>query len=458
MSASAKKKLRKEETAAQLTEKQLKEQKEAKKLKLYTTIFVAAIAVVLVASLIIAGTTFFKNSGIKEKNTVAALIGDHEINSVEMSYYYVDIIDSNYNSWASAYGDSVSMYLSLMGLDVTLPLSEQTYSDDTTWADYFADLALSRAQSDHLLAEKAAAEGFTLSEDAQATLEQTFENLPGIATIYGYNNVDNYLRAIYGPGASEETYRAYAEKSALASDYYISHEENLVIDDAAIRAYEADKFDEFSSYSYASYVISYSDFLTGGTEDENGTVTYTDAEKAAAREAAKAAAESLPQCTTVDAFNAAIAQLSADKQCTTYDNVLYANLNTNAVDWMTDSNRKAGDFTVIANESITTDENGVESTVISSYTAYLFKGRDDNTRPLANVRHILVNFEGGTADEYGNTVYSDEEKAAALESAENLLAQYEMGAQTEEAFADRLKVSRLNNCIPLSSPICDKIG
>ena len=70
MSASAKKKLRKEETAAQLTEKQLKEQKEAKKLKIYTTIFVAAIAVILVVALIIAGTTFYKNSGIKEKNTV----------------------------------------------------------------------------------------------------------------------------------------------------------------------------------------------------------------------------------------------------------------------------------------------------------------------------------------------------------------------------------------------------
>ena len=53
MSASAKKKLRKEENAAQLTEKQLKAQKEAKKLKTYTTIFVIAIAVVLVAGLVI---------------------------------------------------------------------------------------------------------------------------------------------------------------------------------------------------------------------------------------------------------------------------------------------------------------------------------------------------------------------------------------------------------------------
>ena len=109
MSASAKKKLRKEENAAQLTEKQLAEQKEAKKLKIYTTIFVVAIVLVLVAGLIIAGTSFYKNSGIKEKNTVAAVIGDHEINAVEMNYYYTDTIENNYNNWYSSYGDSLSL-------------------------------------------------------------------------------------------------------------------------------------------------------------------------------------------------------------------------------------------------------------------------------------------------------------------------------------------------------------
>ena len=52
MSASAKKKLRKEENAAQLTEKQLKEQKEAKKLKAYTLTF--AIIMVLVVAIVVA--------------------------------------------------------------------------------------------------------------------------------------------------------------------------------------------------------------------------------------------------------------------------------------------------------------------------------------------------------------------------------------------------------------------
>ena len=53
MSASTKKKLRREQNAAQLTEKQLQEQKEAKKLKKQTLIFTVAIALILVASIVL---------------------------------------------------------------------------------------------------------------------------------------------------------------------------------------------------------------------------------------------------------------------------------------------------------------------------------------------------------------------------------------------------------------------
>lgn len=437
MSASAKKKLRKEETAAQLTEKQLKAQKETKKLKTYTTIFVVAIAVILVASLVIAGTTIFRNSGIKQKNTVAAVIDDYEMNTVEMSYYYGDTIESSYNSWYSAYGDSTPMYVSLMmGLDITQPLSSQTYTDDTTWADYFIDVAMTRAQSDYVLYNRAIEEGFTMAEDTKATLEQTFNNLSAFASLAGYSNVDAYLSAMYGQGATVETYRAYAEKSALASDYYMAHQDNLVIDDAAIRAHEAENFDKYSSFSYASYVISYNDFLTGGTTDEDGNTTYSDEEEEAARAAAKAAAEALPVCATEEELNAAVAAIKDGAKSNVYNNVSYTAINTNAVDWMADSSRKAGDFNVVANETTTADADGNETTTVSSYTAYVFLGREDNNMPLANVRHILVSFEGGTTDENGNTVYSDEEKSAAKEKAENLLAQYEATGMTEQDFAD----------------------
>ena len=48
MSASSKKKLRAEENAAKLTEKQLSERKEAKKLRIYTIAFGVVLAVMIV--------------------------------------------------------------------------------------------------------------------------------------------------------------------------------------------------------------------------------------------------------------------------------------------------------------------------------------------------------------------------------------------------------------------------
>ena len=445
MSASAKKKLRKEENAAQLTEKQLQEQKEAKKLKAYTTVFVVAIALVLVVALVFAGINFYTNSGIKEKNTVAAEIAGHQINAVEMSYYYSDTVENNYNNWYQSYGENMALFMSMYGLDMTKPLSEQSYSEATTWADYFVDMALSTAQRDYLLADNAAAEGFTLTEESQSALDQNFDNIPAIATLYGYSNADNYLRAMYGPGATLESYRAYAERSALATDYYNAYAENLVIEDADIRAYEADKYDDYSSFSYVSYALSYSYFLTGGTEAEDGTITYTDEERDAARAAAKAAAESLPQCSTADELNAAIAKLglgeNAPAEATVRNNILLTSCSSNIRQWLADSNRKVGDFTVVANESTTTGEDGVETTTISGYTAYVFTGRADNNDPMVNVRHILAAFEGGTTDDNGVTTYTDDEKAAALEKAEGILASYQNGELTEEAFAELAKTN-----------------
>ena len=47
----------------------------------------------------------------------------------------------------------------------------------------------------------------------------------------------------------------------------------------------------------------------------------------------------------------------------------------------------------------------------------------------------LAGFEGGTTDDSGNTTYSDEEKAAAKQTAEDLLNEWKQGEATEDSFA-----------------------
>lgn len=441
MSASAKKKLRKEQNAAMLTEKQRNEQKEAKKLKIYTSIFLVAIAVVLVAGLVITGVNIYKNSGIVEKNTVAAVVNSEELSSVELSYYYTDIISNTYNDWQTSYGENLSLFLGFMGLDTSLPLNEQSYSEELTWADYFVDLAIEKAKSDSALCAAAEAEGFQMSEEEQMTLEDTLGWLDTYATIYGYPDTETYLRSIYGPGANLESYTEYSTKASLASAYYTAHQENLNIDDAAIRDYEANNYDAFSSFTFATYHVGYTDYLTGGTEGEDGTMVYTPAEEEAARAAAKADADELAKFTSVEELDKAIAALAknADSQSaksTVFTDSLYASTSTMYRDWLAEDGRKEGDCTVISNETAVTAEDGSTSEVVNDFYVVLFLSRNDNTMPLANVRHILVSFEGGTTDENGSTTYTDEEKATAKAEAEAILADLTAdGTVTDDEFA-----------------------
>ena len=73
------------------------------------------------------------------------------------------------------------------------------------------------------------------------------------------------------------------------------------------------------------------------------------------------------------------------------------------------------------------------------FRSVMFESSTDNVKPMANVRHLLVAFEGGTKDSSGNTTYSDEEKAAAKAKAEELLEQWKSGDATEDSFAELVK-------------------
>ena len=435
MSASSKKKLRHEQEAAKLTEKQLAAQKEAKKLKLYTIAFVAVMAVILVIAITVGVKQTITNSGMMEKKTVALTVGDHEINSVEMNYFYMDAVNSFLNNYGS--------YAAMFGLDTTKPLDEQFVDEEAgvTWADDFLSSAKSTAQTAYALADAANAAGFTLSNEELTAVEYNIHNIDSYATLYGYPDGDTYLKAMYGHGASMESYLEYAKLTALADAYYQSYGEGLTYDDAAIQAKDAENPGAYDSYSFNSYYLAASKFLTGGTTDENGTTTYSDAEKAASVTGAEAAANSLiiDEIATTADLDAAIAALSVNEgtsaSSTANRNVLAGNVSSIYSDWITDSSRKAGDKTVIAN--VTTDAEGKETT--NGYYVLFFNGSTDNSFALANVRHILVSFEHDHSEseehDHSTASYTDEEKAAAKAAAEDLLAQFNAGDKTEDSFA-----------------------
>lgn len=427
MSASSKKKLRKEQESAMLTEKQQQEQKERKKLKGYTIAFVALIAVIACVAIFSLVSGVVNRSGILQKNTVAATVGDHELNTVEFSYYYTDVINSTFSQWNSSSNNNLELYAQLMGLDLSKPYDKQVYNQETgeTWADYFLNAALSNAASDYALADKANAEGHTLTEGEQTALENQIQTQSFYAQIYGYDSLDKYLAAVYGYGADEASYRAFATNNALAASYYTAHQDSLTYEDADLRAYEKDHALDFNSYSYHAYAV----YLSN----------YEDKDKAA--ELAEADAKKLAEATSVEELDKAIAALENKEEnvtSTAYENVLYTNVSTYAQEWLSDPDRQEGDITYLPMETTSKDEDGNETTTLNGYYVVRFESSTENKEPLANVRHILVKFEGGTT-ENGETVYSDEEKATAKQEAEKLLQEWKDGEATEESFAQLAK-------------------
>ena len=422
MSASSKKKLHAEEANAKLTEKQLAQQKEDKKVKAYTIAFAIVLVVLVLVAAFVGINRAVSNSGSREKKTIALTLGDTTLSNAELSYYFIDTVNNFYSQNGT--------YAALYGLDTTKALDQQVFDADagTTWADYFLSSAEQSARATYAIAKEAAANGYELSESDQSQLDSLESTLSLHASVYGYSKPEAYLKAMYGNGATLDSYKEYYRVNLLASGYQTEYRDSLTYTDKQVEAKDAEDPAVYNSYSYNQYYLSSSRYL-----DDDAT----NAEKAAA---AEADAKSLvsDEINSVEALDAAIAALEVNADTTAsssaMDDTRYTSVSSVVAQWISDSSRQEGDKTYIANTSTTTDDDGNEVETISGYYVVYYRSSSDNSTPLVNVRHMLAGFEGGTT-ENGTTTYSDEEKAAAKEKAESWLQAWEDGDATEESFA-----------------------
>ena len=428
MSASSKKKLRNAEQAAKMTEKQLAEQKEAKKLKIYSTLAVVVLIALVVFAAYVGISRAVANSGIRERNTVALTIGDQKISNAELNYYYIDTVNNFYNEYGS--------YATLFGLDMTKPLNENIVDPESgkTWADDFLQAAIDNAKAVYAIVNEAKAKGYTLPEEAITSIDSTMSSMELYAQLYGYPSTEGYVKAMFGNGATVESLREYYLTTELARQYQNHYKESLTYSEDDLKAASAADAKLYNAYNYNYYYLNVNNFVEG-EKDENGS--YTAEQMAAAVSAAEEAAKALAKCTTVDEFNAAIAALpmnaeNASAASYTSTDAAYNSMNTLYADWIADASRKAGDTTYVA--SVSTDGNGNET--VNGYYIVMYGSTNDNNYPLANVRHILVSFEGGTYNSTtGGYDYTDVERSAAWTAADAILTEWKSGAATEESFA-----------------------
>ena len=444
MSSSKKKQLRKEQY---MTERQAEAAKEAKKLKGYTLTFCVVIALVL--SIFVGAIVSNPIKNVIYKNTVAMTVGEHKLSAVEVNYYFIDTV----NSYVNQYGDYISLIM-----DVKTPLDKQIINAEngTTWADSFMSSTENTIKSTYALYDLAIEAGHELTEAEKTSITSTISTFALYAAYYGYNSLDDYLRAVYGNGATEKSYRNYLEVSALANSYMTAYSETLEYTDDQMLQYQANEPYKYNSYTFAYYLLKAESFYKGGVTGEDGKTTYSDTEKAAGLAEAEVTAKLLAEGKYEDilAFNNAIKALEVNKEnasanATSYYDAVYDEISTLFQDWLigkvagadenaepTFEERKPGDMTVIP---YTTGSGENETTL--GYYVVRFDSCTDNNFAMKNVRHILIKFTGGTTNSStGTTTYSDQEKQAAKEEAESILANWvKNGDLSEESFADLAK-------------------
>lgn len=447
MSASNKKKLRKEQYTEQMTERQKQAKSEAKKTKIATVSFIivlALIVAVFVGSLVM---NVINNSGIIEKNTIAATVGSHKLNSVMMNYFYIDAIESEYN-YANQMAQAYSMDVkNLLGYDPSLPLSQQTNTQaNKTWAAYYWDSALNNAKTIYAMYDKAVQDKYVLSQDYLSSIDQDVSMMQMYAGMYG-TDVDGWISSIYGKGANEKNYREYQVIKITASAYYQDHQANKTFTADERKALLDKNPNDYTAYSYNHYTVNYKSFLP---ELEEGA-TATEEQNNTAREEAKKAAETLAAATSIEELNAAISALSYNEGKTVASSVSTDVMHTSSTltdeqkEWISAADRKQGDAKAFEVKTSTKNEDGTTTETVDSYKVLMYVSTNDFSQPLANVRHLLVAFEHNhtegdnhQTDANGNTVYTDAEKAAAKAKAEELMNGWD---KTEASFIELIKTN-----------------
>jgi len=164
-------------------------------------------------------------------DAVVGNFGEKSLTNREVNLYYW----SEYRYFLNSY----SSYIAFL-FDTTKPLGEQAMQAGTenyTWQDWMMDAAEGQMKETHALVEMAKAQGYEMTADDKAYLEETKQAIRDYVASSEYASVTDYLCAAYGSGTTEEAFWAYLEDSIIASSYGTIRYESITYTDDEINAY-----------------------------------------------------------------------------------------------------------------------------------------------------------------------------------------------------------------------------
>ena len=376
-----------------------------KTLKIVALVLVCVLMLVLLAGLVCYGVTgsFIPNWGsgstdetggteetvdpefLAAMDDVVAVMGDNKLTNAELQVFY----------WVCAYNYGENA-------DLTADLKEQVYDEESgqTYHEYFLEMAMDDWREVTLMAQAAKEAGYEMPEDAQKYLDSMKSELEQYVMMYSYyygmdiSTVDDLIQMQFGPGVDYETYYNYTWNYYYGNLYWTEKVEQYEVTEDEINAY----FDENQESLANDYIISVTKDYGNLVDFRNIMINLITTEKK----------DEEGNTVTVEDWDATLA---AAQQI--YDL------------WL------AGDMTeesfIALVKEYTEDSNASSGGLYTD----MYKG----SMAEVDVRHILVIPEGGTTADDGTVTYTEDEWAAALPVAEDILNQWLAGDMTEESFA-----------------------
>lgn len=294
---------------------------------------------------------------MKWNEKVVASVGTEKLTNGQLQIYY----------WMNVYDffNNYGYYAVYQGLDYTQPLDQQNYGDfGGTWQQYFLSEALTGWHKYQAMALMAREEGMTLSEEMQEDLDGLRATLTQTAVQSGFSSIDAMLQSDMGGGCTYEDYAKYMEVYYYGYLYFekMYDQAQSRIDDRALEEYFQEHEEDLKDSGItkdAGLVYGVRHILIvpeGGTEDDEGNVTWTEEEWEACRVEAQAI---LDEWLAGEATEETFAQLANEHSADTGSNQnggLYEDLDEDTsfveeyVDWYTAEGRKVGDYGLIKSE------------------------------------------------------------------------------------------------------------
>ena len=376
----------------------------------------------LVIVLILGVLTVLVNTNILSHNMTAVTIDGDKYTAVDVSFFY----NTEYTRFSNENSNSMS---ALIDRSKPLETQECLLNPEMTWSEYFLDLAFNTMKQVTMLTRLAEQNGFSLPEEYYADIDALVANLEMYYSLYGYPNVQNFLAANYGKGATEKTLRAILEKTFLAEAYAKELRNSYEYSSSQLDEwYEAYK-DTYDIITYRSQFV-YAD-MEGLPELPDLGLEESPEDQAIRDEM------TLERMTA--AYELALAYTEVESEDA------FKELAFNSLDEYTQEMYADYDFTLIRTEGIGLTESAeVNEWLLSpdrvpgetslleyddGYQVVYFVGRNANDYEMVNVRHILIK----SAD---LELLPEQMLIEAKEKAEAILEEWRSGPATEESFAE----------------------